>query len=165
MSPNTRRLEKHEILTVLETTKFNKVTIFHETNSTMKSVSSSEIYEISDFQSKLLFYPFSKKLNFSRVLHLPSPVSLEPASMVVDNTLSSLTLRPIDVTMVDLVSELGVLLATRPCAPCIYQVLHPLAFSAPSTPFEIERDPIDQLAMYSRRRPMRNIKTPSIGTN
>ena len=33
----------------------------------------------------------------------------------------------------------------------------------PSAPFEIARDPIDQLAVNSRRRPKRNIKTPSCG--
>ena len=69
------------------------------------------------------------------------------------------------VDMIDLVSELSAFLATQPRAPRIHQVLHSLASMAPSTPFEIERDPIDQLAMYSRPRPMRNIKTPSLGTN
>ena len=50
-------------------TKFDGVTRFRETNSTVKSVLSSEIYKISDFQQRLSFYHFSEKLNFSRVLH------------------------------------------------------------------------------------------------
>ena len=50
-------------------TKFDGVTRFREKNSMVKSVSSSEIYKILDFQPKLPFYPFSKKLNFSRILH------------------------------------------------------------------------------------------------
>ena len=51
-------------------TKFDGVTRFCETNSTVKSVSSSEIYKISDFQSKLPFYHFSEKLNFPRFYRL-----------------------------------------------------------------------------------------------
>ena len=50
-------------------TKFDEVTRFRELNSTVKSVSSSEVYKIFSFQSKLPFYHFSEKLNFSRVLH------------------------------------------------------------------------------------------------
>ena len=50
--------------------KFDGVTRFRETNSTVKSVSSSEIKKIFGFQSKLPFYNlFQKKLNFSQVLH------------------------------------------------------------------------------------------------
>ena len=41
----------------------------------------------------------------------------------------------------------------------------PSAPLAPSTSFEIARDLIDQLAVYSRRRPKRNIKTPFCGTH
>ena len=110
---------------------------------------------------------------------LPSLVSPEPASMGLDMTLSSHplsspTLSPIDETMVDLVLELGALIARGPRASHICRVLHPSTplapstLSAPSTPsalFEIARDPIDQLAMYSRRRPKRNIMTPSCGTH
>ena len=103
---------------------------------------------------------------------LPYPVLLESASIAVDVTfsshpLSSPTLPPIDDTILDLVSELGPLPARRLRAPRICRVLHPLAPSAPSSPsapFEIARDPIDHQAMYSRRRPKRNIKTPSCGT-
>ena len=93
---------------------------------------------------------------------LPYPVSSEPAYIIVDITLSSPTLPPIGETIVDLVSELGALLPRRPCAPCICRVLHP---SAPSTPFEIVRDPINQLALYSRRHLKKNIKTSSHGTH
>ena len=101
---------------------------------------------------------------------LPYPVSPEPASIAVDITLSShplssLTLPPIGDTIIDFVSELGALPAMRPCAPRIRRVLHPSAPSAPSAPFEIARDPIDQLDVYSRRRPKRNIKTSSCGTH
>ena len=49
-------------------TKFDEVTIFHETNSTVKSVLSSEIYKIFGFQPKLPFYHFLENLNFSPVL-------------------------------------------------------------------------------------------------
>ena len=81
--------------------------------------------------------------------------------------LSSSTLSPIDETMVDLVSELGSLLARRLLAkrlygPRIRRVLHSSAPSAPSalsTSFEIAQDPIDHLAVYSKRRPKINIKT------
>ena len=76
--------------------------------------------------------------------------------------LSSPTLPLIDETMIDLVSELGALSARRPCAPRIRRVLHSLALSAlsaPSAPFAIVRVPIDQLAMYSKCRPKKNIKT------
>ena len=110
-------------------------------------------------------------------ISLPSLVSQEPASMAVDITLSSLTLSSltlppideIDETMVNLVSELGALLARRPRAPYTRRVLHPSAPSAqsapltPSAPFEIARDPTDQPTVYSRWRPKRNIKTPSCG--
>ena len=107
---------------------------------------------------------------------LPYPLSPEPVSIAVDITfsshpLSSPTLPPIGDTILDLVSELGPLLARRPRAPRIRQLLHPsapLAPSAPSAPsasFEITRDPIAQQAMYSRCRPKRNIKTPSCGTH
>ena len=107
---------------------------------------------------------------------LPYPVSPEPTSIAIDitlssNPLSSLTLPPICDTIVDLVSELGALPTRRPRAPCIRRVLHPLAPLAPSAPsapsalFEIARDPIDQLAVYSRRRLKRNIKTSSCGTH
>ena len=104
---------------------------------------------------------------------LPYVVSLEPASMAVDITLSSHplsspTLSPIDETMVDLVSKLGTLLARRHVYVkyFIHQLprLHRLP-SALSTLFEIARDPIDQLAMYSRRHLKRNIKTPSCETH
>ena len=104
---------------------------------------------------------------------LPYPVSLEPASIAVDITLSSHplsspTLPPIDDTIIDLVLELGALPARRPHAPRIRRVLHPSTPSAPSassTPFEIARDPVDQLTVYSRHHPKRNIKTPSCGTH
>ena len=74
--------------------------------------------------------------------------------MAVDITLSSHllsspTLPLINKTLVDLVSELGALPARRYRAPRIRRVLH---LSAPSAPFEIARDPIDQLAVYARRR-------------
>ena len=93
--------------------------------------------------------------------------------MAVDITLSShplssFTLPPInetDETMVDIVLELGALPARRPCAPRTRRVLHPSAPSALSAPFEIARDPIDQLAVYYRWRPKRNIKNPSYGTH
>ena len=49
-------------------TKFDRVTRFRETNSKVKSVSSSEILKISGFQLKLPFYHFSEKLNFPWVL-------------------------------------------------------------------------------------------------
>ena len=83
--------------------------------------------------------------------------------MAVDMTLSShhlssLTLSPIDETIVDLVSELGALPASRPRAPRIRRVLHPSAPLAPSAS-------IGQLVVYSRHRPKRNVKTPSCGTH
>ena len=104
---------------------------------------------------------------------LPYPVSLEPASIAVDITfssppLSSPTLPPIDDTILYLVSELGPLPARRPHAPRVCRVLHPSAPSAPSAssaPFHIPWDPIAQQAVYSRRRPKSNIKTPSCGTH
>ena len=113
---------------------------------------------------------------------LPYPVSSEPASIAVDITLSSYslsssTLPPIGDTIVDLVSELSALPARRPRAPRKRRVLHPSAPSAPSAPlapsalsapsssFEIARDPIDQLALYYRRRPKKKIKTPSCETH
>ena len=103
---------------------------------------------------------------------LPYPVLPEPASIAVDITLSSHPLSspivpPIRDTIVDLVSELGALPARRPRALRIRRVLHPSASSAPSAPsapFEIAQDPIDQLAVYCRRRPKR-YKTPSCGTH
>ena len=73
--------------------------------------------------------------------------------------------------MFDLVSKLGALLARLPRAPRIRRVLHSSAPSAPSAPlapstsFEMARDPVDQLAVYSRRRRKINIKTPSYGTH
>ena len=75
------------------------------------------------------------------------------------------TLPPIGDTILDLVSELGTLPARRPRAPRIRRVLHPSAPSAPSAPFEIPQDPIDKLDVYFRRRPKRNIKTPSCETH
>ena len=51
-------------------TKFDEVTRFHETNSMVMSISSSEIKKIFGFQPKLPFYLFSEKLNFSRVLQI-----------------------------------------------------------------------------------------------
>ena len=65
-------------------------------------------------------------------IYLLSPVSQEPASMIVDITLSSHplsspTLHPINETMVDLVSELGALPVRRPRAPRIRRVFHPSA--------------------------------------
>ena len=100
---------------------------------------------------------------------LPYLVSPEPASIAVDITLpshplSSPTLPPIGDTFVDLVSKVGALPARRPRAPRIRRVLHPSAPSAPLALFEIARDLIDQLAVYFRPRPKRNIKTPSCGT-
>ena len=56
-------------------TKFDEVTRFHEMNSTVKSISSSEIQKISGSQPKLPFYHFSEKLNFFRVLH-SSPLNI-----------------------------------------------------------------------------------------
>ena len=44
--------------------KFNGVTRFRETNSTVKSVLSPEIYKIFGFQPKLPFYIFFKKIEF-----------------------------------------------------------------------------------------------------
>ena len=86
--------------------------------------------------------------------YLPSPMSPEPAFMVVDITLSShplsfLTLPLIDETIVDLVSELGALPTRRPRAPHILRVLHPSAPLAPSAPFEIARDPICNTPNYT----------------
>ena len=52
--------------------KFDGLTGFRETNSTVKFVSSSEIYKISVSQSNLSFYHFSEKLNFLWVLHSSS---------------------------------------------------------------------------------------------
>ena len=70
---------------------------------------------------------------------LPYPMSLEPASIAIDITfsshrLSSLTLPPIGDTILDLVSELGLLPARRPRAPHIRRVFHPSTPSAPSAP-------------------------------
>ena len=97
---------------------------------------------------------------------LPYPVSPEPAPIAVDITFSSPpTLPPIDDTILYLVSELGPLPARRPHAPRVCRVLHPSAPSAPSAPFHIPWDPIAQQAVYSRRRPKRNIKTSSCGTH
>ena len=110
---------------------------------------------------------------------LPYPMSPEPAFIAVYITLSSHhlsspTLPSIGDTILDLVSELGALPGRQPRAPSIRRVLHPSAPSAPLAPlapsaslalFEIARDPIDKLAMYSRRRPKRNIKTSSCGTH
>ena len=56
-------------------TKFDRVTRFCETNSTVKSVSSSEIYKIFDFQPKLPFYPYSEKLNFFPSFTIPQSLS------------------------------------------------------------------------------------------
>ena len=95
-------------------------------------------------------------------------MSLEPASIAVDITLSSLILPLIDETMVDFVSEVGVLPIRRPRCPRIRRVLHPSVPSTPSTLsalFEITRDPIDQLPVYSRHHPKRNIKTLSYETH
>ena len=86
--------------------------------------------------------------------------------MAVDITLSSPTLPsptlpPIDEadeTMINLVSEFGALPPRRPRAPRTRRVLYPLS------PFEIARDPIDQLAV-SKHHTKRNIKTPSCGTH
>ena len=89
---------------------------------------------------------------------LPYSVSPESSFIAVDITLSfHPLLPPIGDTIVNLVSELGELLFKRPRASCIRQVLHPSAPLAPSAPFEIAWDPIDQLVVYSRRRPKRNI--------
>ena len=85
--------------------------------------------------------------------------------MTIDITLSSPTLPLIDEIMVDLVSKLGALPAKRHRAPRIHQVLHPSTSSTPSAPFEIARDPIDQLDVYARSRPKRNIKAQSCGTH
>ena len=102
--------------------------------------------------------------------------------MVVDITLSphplsSPTLPPIDKTMINLVLELGALPTRQSRAPRICRVLHPLApsaplassapsaLSAPLAPFEIARDRVDQLVVYFRCRPKRNINTPSYGTH
>ena len=93
---------------------------------------------------------------------LPYPMLSEPASIAVNITLSSLTLPPICETIVDLVLELGELPTRRPRAPRICIVLHP---SAPLALFEIARDPIYQLVIYSRPYPKRNIKTPSYETH
>ena len=58
LTPNVSKNVKFRLSRNL--TKFNGVTIFRETNSTMKSVSSSEIYKMSGFQPNLPFYHFSK---------------------------------------------------------------------------------------------------------
>ena len=85
--------------------------------------------------------------------------------MAIDITLSSPTLPLIDEIMVDLVSKLGALPAKRPRASRIHQVLHLSAPLTPSAPFEIAQDLIDQLAVYARSHPKRNIKAPSCGTH
>ena len=99
--------------------------------------------------------------------------------MIVDMTLSahplsSPTLPLIDETIVDLVLELAAIPTRRPRAPRIPRVLHPLAPSAPldpsapsdpSAPFEIARDAIDHIVVYSRQRPKRTIKISSCRTH
>ena len=52
-------------------TKFDVVTRFCEMISTVKSVSSSEIYKNSGFLTEITVLPFLKKFEFSRVLHSP----------------------------------------------------------------------------------------------
>ena len=76
---------------------------------------------------------------------VPYPVSPEPASIVVDITLSSHplpshTLPPMDDTILDLLPEWGRLPARRPCTRRVQDV-------------------------YSRRSPKRNIKASSCGTH
>ena len=76
-----------------------------------------------------------------------------------------------ELSMINLVSELGALLPRRHRAPRTRRVLYPSAPSAPSTPsaplapFEIARYSIDQPVVYSRHCSKRNIKTPSCGTH
>ena len=88
-------------------------------------------------------------------------VLLESAFIAIYITLSSYplsspTLPPIGDTIIDLVSEFGALPARQPRSSRICRVLHSSTPSAPSTPsatlapFEIARDPIDQLVMYYR---------------
>ena len=110
---------------------------------------------------------------------VPYSVSLEPPSIAVDITLSSHplsshTLPPMDDTILDLLPELGPLPARRPRTRRVHRLLHPSvpsapsapsAISAPSTPSQTPHDPIVQQAVYFRRRPKRNIKTPSCGTH
>ena len=81
MSPDTRCLEKREIPTV---SKFDGVTRFRETNSTVKSISLSEIKKIFGFQPKLMFYHFSEKLNYFRVLHIRCLVKTHNQFLITD---------------------------------------------------------------------------------
>ena len=110
---------------------------------------------------------------------VPYPVSLEPASIPVDITLSSHplpshTLPPMDDTILDLLPEWGRLPARRPRTRRVHRVLHPSVTttpsapsvpSAPLTPSQTPHDPIAQQAVYSRRRPKRTIKASSCGTH
>ena len=109
-------------------------------------------------------------------MSVPYLVSLEPASIAVDITLSSHplpshTLPPMDDIILDLLPEWGRLPARRPRTRRVHRLLHPSATSAPSAPSvpsapsQTPRDPIAQQAVYSRRRPKGNIKAPSCGTH
>ena len=100
-------------------------------------------------------------------------VSTEPASITVDITLSSHPLPshtspPMDDTILDLLPEWGRLPTRRPRTRRVHRLLHPSdtsAPSAPSAPSQTPQDLIGQQAVYSRRRPKRNIKAPSCGTH
>ena len=114
-------------------------------HGTPKSILPTSI-PLHTYPSPKIFIPpqtyTSPSIPLDTYTSLPYLVSLEPASIVVDITLSSHplsspTLRPISDTIVDLVSELGALPARRSRAPRIRRVLNPSAPSAPSTPFEI----------------------------
>ena len=59
--PTPDALKNIKFLLSRNPTKFDGITRFCEKNSTVNSVSSSEIYKISGFQSKLSFYHFSEK--------------------------------------------------------------------------------------------------------
>ena len=110
---------------------------------------------------------------------VPYLVSLESASIAVDITLlshplPSYTLPPMDDTIFDFLPGWGRLPARRPRTRRVHRLLHPLATSAPSTPSapltpsalsQTPQDPIGQHAVYSRRRPNRNIKASSCGTH
>ena len=110
---------------------------------------------------------------------VPYPVLTEPASVAVDITLSSHplpshTLPPMDDIILDLLPEWGRLPARRPRTRRVHRLLHPSdtsapsalsAPSAPSAPSQTPQDPIGQQAVYSRRRPKRNIKVSSCGTH
>ena len=112
--------------------------------------------------TRYFYTPTNLHITFHTPIHLHI---FTISGVAMTHPLSSLTLSLIDETMVDLVSELGALLAKRPCTLRIRQVLHPSASLALSALFEIAQDLINQLVAYAKRRPKRNIKAPSCGTH